>query len=629
MQRGTTSIKPGRRPPSAGCAGLAMARHEPLRMVSDSEDAGGELGVTILQPLQAVNDSDSDGSGDPPLVLAEWGLNCADDDDEQCEVAATTRIAQPLLQSRDSSDDYDYDEGGDEGPVTLAMAGDHAGQLRKLATASDGEGPLTLATAIDNVQPCMLATASDDERCLGVGDEAASSGPSCTKRARCSMPSLPAAVSQADVQSLFFWPRVALQTVLDILGLASLLESCLFEHPGARMSTHFSGLGSAEMAWRMVCSWARMIVRRDVALADGWACEKSRSLQQLLRDSHGSTCVFTDILDRLPDLDDELRNSSTIEFQTAKETVMRSRVVCHANCATHGCQCPVSRTEVDVSGSSCRPWSRARLVEAGGQRRNHKDILLLLAWCRILREDKPGIVIHENVRGFDGKILEELLGDMYDITAVDVLPEHLGFSFVARPRVYSILTLRGRILRTTDVQRLYRAVAATAARTTGPLPSVLLAELPEVLAAENLVRAQGGMSEVVQPSSSWRYLLTDRQATCLSSHEEHWRGATLMEHYVDLSQSLRFARPRTVIPTMRRSASRIWSWKCERWLLPSEHAAAMGYPIHPWCAQASGVPVDTTVLSASKAIGNAMHVANVGSIMVCALAACRRVAGHG
>ena len=104
-----------------------MARHEPLRMVSDSEDAGGELGVTILQPLQAVNDSDSDGSGDPPLVLAEWGLNCADDDDEQCEVAATTRIAQPLLQSRDSSDDYDYDEGGDEGPVTLAMAGDHAG----------------------------------------------------------------------------------------------------------------------------------------------------------------------------------------------------------------------------------------------------------------------------------------------------------------------------------------------------------------------------------------------------------------------------------------------------------------------------------------------------------------------
>ena len=104
---------------------------------------------------------------------------------------------------------------------------------------------------------------------------------------------------------------------------------------------------------------------------------------------------------------------------------------------------------------------------------------------------------------------------------------------------------------------------------------MLWAELPEVLATENLVRAQRGMSEVAQPSPSWRYLLTDRQATCLSLHEKHWGGATLMEHYVDLSQSLRFARPRTVIPTMRRSASRIWSWKCERWLLPSEYAAAM------------------------------------------------------
>ena len=493
-----------------------------------------------------------------------------------------------------------------------------------LATASDDEGPLTFATAINNVQPCMLATASDDESCLGVGDEATSSGPSCTKRARCSMPSLPVAVSQADVQSLFSWPRVALETCLATAGLASLMESCLFDHPGAMMSTHFSGLGSAEMAWRMVRSWAKLIVGREVALTDGWACEKSKALQQLLRAS--STCVFTDILDRLPDIGDELRKSITIDFQAAKEVVMRSRVLSYANCATHGSQCPVSRTAVDVSGSSCRPWSRARLVEAGGHRRNHKDILVFLAWCRILREDKPGIVIHENVRGFDGKILEELLGDMYDITAVDVLPEHLGFSFVARPRVYNVLTLRGRIVRTTDVQRLYRAVAATAARTTGPLPSVLWAELPEVLATENLVRAQRGMSEVAQPSPSWRYLLTDRQATCLSLHEKHWGGATLMEHYVDLSQSLRFARPRTVIPTMRRSASRIWSWKCERWLLPSEYAAAMGYPIHPWCAQASGVPVDLTVLSASKAIGNAMHVANVGSIMVCALAACRRVA---
>ena len=139
-------------------------------------------------------------------------------------------------------------------------------------------------------------------------------------------------------------------------------------------------------------------------------------------------------------------------------------------------------------------------------------------------------MIHENVRGFDGKILEELLGDMYDITAVDVLPEHLGFSFVARPRIYSILTLRGRIERTTDVQGLYRAVVATAARTKGPLPSVLVAGIPEVLAVENHFRAKRGMSLLLQPSPSWRYLLTDRQASCLSSHEGRLGDATLLEH---------------------------------------------------------------------------------------------------
>ena len=55
------------------------------------------------------------------------------------------------------------------------------------------------------------------------------------------------------------------------------------------------------------------------------------------------------------------------------------------------------------------------------------------------------VEIHENVRGFDVRILEELLGDMYDITAEDVSPQDLGFSFVARPRIYSVLTLRGRI----------------------------------------------------------------------------------------------------------------------------------------------------------------------------------------
>ena len=150
-----------------------------------------------------------------------------------------------------------------------------------------------------------------------------------------------------------------------------------------------------------------------------------------------------------------------------------------------------------------------------------------------------------------------------------------------------------------------------------------------MLAEENRVRALRGLSQVMQPSPSWRYLLTDRQASCLSTHEKDLADATVLDLYVDLAQTVPFARPSPHIPTMRRSAYRVWSWRLDRWLLSSEYAAAMGFPIHAWCAQASGVPADSTVLLASTALGNAMHVANVGSMIVCALAACRRVAGHG
>ena len=266
-----------------------------------------------LQPLQAAGDSDCDGSAsdsEPLLrVLATAGDDEGSDNDDHCEDAATTGRGQSfsLCKLATGSDDEgpvtllataSDDEGSDdEGTVTLATAGDHIEQPCKSAAASDDEGSddegaVTLATHGDHIeQLCKLATASDyegsdeersvslcsssdDEGCLGVDGEGTSSGPPSAKRARCSVPSLPVAASKADVKSLFSWPRVFLEAIGAILGQAALFASCLFEYSGARMSTHFSGLGSAETAWRMVRSWARMIAGRDLALQDGWACEK-------------------------------------------------------------------------------------------------------------------------------------------------------------------------------------------------------------------------------------------------------------------------------------------------------------------------------------------------------------------
>ena len=225
-----------------------------------------------LQPLQAAGDSDCDGSAsdsEPPLrVLATAG------DDEGTVTLATAgdHIEQPCKLAT-ASDDEGSD---DEGTVTLATHGDHIEQLCKLATASDYEGS-------DEERSVSLCSSSDDEGCLGVDGEGTSSGPPSAKRARCSVPSLPVAASKADVKSLFSWPRVFLNAIGAILGQAALFASCLFEYSGARMSTHFSGLGSAETAWRMVRSWARIIAGRDLALQDGWACEEQNHYNYFCR----------------------------------------------------------------------------------------------------------------------------------------------------------------------------------------------------------------------------------------------------------------------------------------------------------------------------------------------------------
>ena len=71
---------------------------------------------------------------------------------------------------------------------------------------------------------------------------------------------------------------------------------------------------------------------------------------------------------------------------------------------------------------------------------SHKDLLLFLAWCRILLTDLPDIVVFENVIGFDVTLLNDLLGRDYRLQVCEMRPEDLGFSFILRPRLYVILT---------------------------------------------------------------------------------------------------------------------------------------------------------------------------------------------
>ena len=436
-------------------------------------------------------------------------------------------------------------------------------------------------------------------------------------------------MSDADARALFAWPRVALETAMAVLGEGRWSGSCLFAKPALCVSTHFSGVGSTEISIQMLSSWSAHVARMPLGLRHGWMCEKVKGLQWLLQARLPGHCVFKNILDRLVDLDDGMRVSTgAVDFERSRAAIVASRVSSHAQCATHGCLCKVEHVDIDISGSSCKPWSRAR-VARNGERRSHTDVILLLAWCRVIREDRPMIAIHENVRGFDVSLLVDLLGDLYKIVTLAVEPKDVGFSFVRRPRVCSVLTSRMRIQRIFQVEHMYAAISQKLTRCLADIPDCFLATAEEKLAAESAARAKCGVEPIVKPPRCWRYLLTPLQAARLESHEAHGsRGPSdVGTCYVDLTQSLEFARPTLHVPTLRRCSHLIWSWKHSRWLLPSELALLMGFPMKSMCASASGVATDALtlaeLLAEPKAFGNAMHVANIGSIVVAALSSCQ------
>ena len=77
-----------------------------------------------------------------------------------------------------------------------------------------------------------------------------------------------------------------------------------------------------------------------------------------------------------------------------------------------------------------------------------------------------------------------------------------------------------------------------------------------------------------------------------------------------------------VLPTFRSSSSLVWSPARKRWLTFRERAACMGYPVYPDLSASAMVELDTATLEGPRyAIGNAMHVANVGAVLAVALMA--------
>ena len=425
-----------------------------------------------------------------------------------------------------------------------------------------------------------------------------------------------------EVQDIFLWPRDAFRAATATLKNPH--DPGSFLNRPVVMATQFSGLGSAELAANMLRSWSEVFRGRPLHLSIAYACEKSPSLQAVLKTRSPGMCVFKDITDRIVDMPPGLCAAKVVDFDTVMAMMMQSRVTDMAPCATHG-HCPVPRANVFVAGPSCKPWSRAR--HRGEQPvLSHKDTVLFLAWCRVVLADLPDLIVFENVVGFDVGLLHDIFGALYCVQAVEMRPEDLGFSFILRPRVYAILARKTSVDLDADAFSLFRQLQAGACRQRTAPPAVMAASDEELLQEENSARMARGMLALDRPSGNWRYLLPKSQVKRLADHEK--KLATMTEvtaSVVDLSQSLRFGRWCQCVPTMRRSTVKpLWIRRHNRWLIQSELAAMMGFPVCQLWSQVAGVPVDmATMAGPPAALGNAMHVACVGTALACALTAAR------
>ena len=76
------------------------------------------------------------------------------------------------------------------------------------------------------------------------------------------------------------------------------------------------------------------------------------------------------------------------------------------------------------------------------------------------------------------------------------------------------------------------------------------------------------------------------------------------------------------ISTFRHSGGLYWALGHDRWVLVKEMLAAMGWPTFPHLSHAALVPIAIPKMPKSilrKKIGNSMHVANLGVLILCAL----------
>jgi len=235
---------------------------------------------------------------------------------------------------------------------------------------------------------------------------------------------------QGDPQILSRWPSLLLQALVLVLTAGELHRSLLV-FPALLLTSHFTGIGTAEIAADALGSAIRQTLDCKVAWSHLSCCDKDPTCRQILCRRPGLGCIFGDIAEYCPRVLLQLMKHKSLDSDMAWEQLQQDFALRKGPCTQHAQSCNHVAGHCDVSGSPCQPWSRM------GKRMGRRDVRFALTMCWILwvLTARPWVAIHENVIGFDRSVFDERLGAVYGIVHIISRPCDMGYHFTSRPHL--------------------------------------------------------------------------------------------------------------------------------------------------------------------------------------------------
>lgn len=145
-----------------------------------------------------------------------------------------------------------------------------------------------------------------------------------------------------------------------------------------------------------------------------------------------------------------------------------------------------------------------------------------------------------------------------------------------------------------------------------------------MLAAENAARKKRKLEPVCKVSPDWKYLLTSKQQQYLADGLKQLKSIECsVINLGDNPEKRHVPAAGSPLPTFKHNAGILWVPEHNRWLLPLERAAVMGYPVFAQLASSASVDLDSVTRDASQ-IGNGFHIACASLVIASVL----RSVGH-